>query len=53
METKTIGNFIYLFSYLECIAYLAKYYINIIMYLHRRMWRSLFFFIAQHNGSGN
>ena len=33
METLTKGKFIYLFLYLNCIAYLANYYIKITMYI--------------------
>ena len=33
METITKGKFIYLVFYLNCIAYLAKYYIKITMYI--------------------
>ena len=44
METIKKGKFIYLFFYLECIAYLVKYHIKVIMYLLRRMWRLLLFF---------
>ena len=45
METITKGKFIYLFLILEYIAYLAMYHIKVFMYLLRRMWRSLLFFL--------
>ena len=54
METITEGKFIYLFLYLKYIAHLAKYTIQITMYLCVRRGHCYFLlFSPQHNGSEN
>ena len=49
METIKKGKFIFLFLYLKCIVYLAKYYINSTMYFVRRLKRSLLFYFSVLN----
>ena len=49
METIKKSKFIFLILYLKCIAYLAKYYINITMYFVRRLKRSLLFYFSVLN----